>query len=174
MESKKSIFKIALGIILGVLALAGMCSISGCGGGGGGNAVAEVPANYVPIDSNGEGLPLNVRKYIEDKHPESARKRAALFQDAKVTYMIATENDPAKTAQYKQEESKVLACLEYSLGVFEMEHEYKDVDAVVLNTRDLSRAYIAYQKRIGEYGEMISFSGDDGSACAVDPAALPN
>ncbi|OHA83265.1 MAG: hypothetical protein A2937_03895 [Candidatus Yonathbacteria bacterium RIFCSPLOWO2_01_FULL_47_33b] len=189
MEPKKSIFKYALGIILGVLALAGVCSISGCGGGGGSSSgevssttpvptpkPAPVIPDITPTDTNGVGLPLHVRQYIEATHPNSAKERAALFQYAKVVEAALVDaQDKVKSVQHGREADLAITCLVYTFGSVEaMDKPQVELKSVILNTDERIKAYFAYNDKLG--GEVFHGTPYDqrASTCAVNPSTLPN
>lgn len=190
MEPKKSIFKIALGIILGVLALAGACTVTGCGSGGsgGGETVATTTPsptptpqptpipNITPTDTNGDGLPLKTRQYIEATYPDSARKRAALFQYAKLAEAAITDSrDEAKSVQHGQEYMSTDDCLEYTFGSVDAGRTARlSLDTVILNTDERNEAFLRYNGYQGTHVFHAAPYDQRAAGCTINPATLPN
>jgi len=193
---KKS--KIAIGVILGVLVLAGVGVIAGCGGGGG-SQEPTAPAAVTPtlpavsdglppdpgasgkltlagIDSDADGVRDDIQRYIALNHPDSAKERAALTQDAKVMQSALLDaNDKAKSVQHGEEASKSSECLWYTFGSVDIAYQAEiSLRAVALNTDERNRAYFLYDSQLG--GEVFKGTPYDqlASTCAVDPATLPN
>ena len=192
---KKS--KIAIGVILGVLILVGVGAIAGCGGGGGsqgsGTPVVVTPTPPVPdglppdpgasgkltlagVDVDVDGVRDDIQRYIAVNHPDSAKERAALTQDAKVMQAALLDaNDKAKSVQHGEEASKSSECLWYTFGSVDVAYQAEiSLRAVALNTDERNRAYFLYDSQLG--GEVFKGTPYDqlASTCAVDPATLPN
>lgn len=177
--SKKK--KLTLASVAGVLVLAGL--LAACNGGGsssvgtpnsGGNT--PPPAAYVPYDPNGEGLPLHVRQYVEETYPDSARKRAALFQYAKVMEKaLADANDKELSIQHARESDKALACLQYTQGSVEAARAVRlELKSVILNTDERNETYFTYNDQLGgQVFEGIPYD-ERASACDTNPSSLPN
>lgn len=188
--SKKK--KITLATVAGILVLGGL--LAACNGGGssspagtgGGTTPPPVteeptdntppPTAYVPYDPNGEGLPLNVRQYIEETYPDSARKRAALFQYAKVMEKALTDaHSKDLSIQHAREDDLAGACLWYTFGTV---GAYGDAEEklrpIILNTDERNMAYFTYNDQLG--GQVFKGIPHDerASACDINPASLPN
>ena len=194
MEPKKSIFKIALGIILGVLVLAGVCSISGCNdsGGGGSATSSTTPApdtsglppdpgvngklTLVGVDADADGVRDDIQRYIAINHPNSAKARAALTQYAKVVQAALLDaNDKVKSVQHGEEVSKAAECLGYILGSADAAYQARmPLREVALNTDERNRAYFVYNDKLG--GEVFPGTPDSQRAttCTFDASILPN
>ncbi len=194
MEPKKSIFKISLGIILGVFALAGVCTLAGCndGGSGGGATSSTTPApdmsglppdpgpngklTLVGVDADADGVRDDIQRYIALTYPNSAKARAALTQDAKVMQAsLLDANDKAKSVQHGEETSKAGECLWYILGSVDAAYKAGSLlREVVLNTDERNRAYFTYDDQLG--GEVFSGTPYDqrASTCTFDASTLPN
>ena len=198
MEPKKSIFKIALGIILGVLVLAGVCSISGCGSGSSGSGSGAVSSTtpspapdtsglppdpgvngkltLVGVDADADGVRDDIQRYIALTYPNSAKTRAALTQYAKVIQAALLDaNDKVKSVQHGEEVSKSSECLWYTLGSVDAAHKAGSLlREVALNTDERNRAYFAYDDKLG--GEVFEGTPYDqrASTCTFDVSVLPN
>lgn len=176
--SKKK--KIALATVAGILVLGGLLAACNSGGGsspvgsGGGNTP---PAAYVPYDPNGEGVRPDVRQYIEETYPDSARKRAALFQMAKLAELAITDADNKDLSiQHARDMDRAGACLWYTFGTVSAYSEAENalVEGVVLNTDARNKAYFTFNDQLG--GQYFQGTPHDERAgsCDIDPATLPN
>lgn len=194
MEPKKSIFKISLGIILGVLALAGVCTLAGCneGGSGGSATSSTTPApdtsglppdpgvngklTLAGVDADADGVRDDIQRYIAMTYPNSAKTRAALTQDAKVIQAsLLDANDKVKSVRHGEEVSKSSECLGYVLGSSEAAYKAGSLlREVALNTDERNRAYFTYDDQLG--GEVFSGTPDSqrASTCTFDVSTLPN
>lgn len=177
--SKKK--KITLVAVAGILLLGGL--LVACNGGGSssastpnGGGTTPPPAAYAPYDPNGEGLPLHVRQYIEETYPDSARKRAALFQYAKVMEKALADADNKELSiQHAQESDRALACLQYTQGSVDAARTVRlDLKPIILNTDERNEAYLTYNDQLG--GQVFKGIPYDerASACSIDPSSLPD
>lgn len=193
MEKKSKIVM----VILGVLVLAGIGVIAGCGGGGG-SQEPSTPAVVTPtppvsdglppdpgengkltlagVDADADGLRDDIQRYIAISHPDSAKERAALTQYAKVVQSALLDaNDKAKSVQHGSEVGQAISCEEYTAGSVEAAIAMEgDLQSVILNTDERNRAYFLYDSQLG--GEVFKGTPYDqrASTCTIDPATLPN
>lgn len=195
MEPKKSVFKYALGIILGVLVLAGVCSISGCGSGSSGSGAVSSTTTPSPtpdtsglppdpgvngkltlagVDADADGVRDDIQRYIALTYPNSAKARAALTQATKLMQSeLLDASDKSKSMQHAVEDDRSGECLA-SLRPDDFVNIERALEAKFLNTEERIRAYLKYNDQLG--GEV--FSGKPLSewktSCAFNPDTLPN
>jgi hypothetical protein len=193
MESKKSIFKYALGIILGIMALAGVCTIAGCGGGGGGGGNSGTVSPTAPderglppnpgragkatlagIDSDGDGVRDDIQRYIAKTYPDSAKTRELLTRHAKLNQAELLDSaDKALSIQHAREEDIVQQCLWYVINSDKAIAIRKDLAAEYLNTKERSDAYLLYDSQLGgEVFGLMSLDKEKQTCSYLD--ALPN
>ncbi|OHA80101.1 MAG: hypothetical protein A2675_01185 [Candidatus Yonathbacteria bacterium RIFCSPHIGHO2_01_FULL_51_10] len=171
--------KLGLALGAGILVLGGACALTSCGGGSSSGS-STPPVVIVPSDPNGENVYQPARQYIEATYQDSAKKRAALFQYAKVVEKaLADSGDKQLSIQHAEEAGRASECLTYTLGddvsaahaSYEMK---KDLRSIILNTDERNKAYFAYNDQLG--GEV--FKGTPNSqiatTCDISPATLPN
>lgn len=125
------------------------------------------------IDSDHDGVRDDVQRYIALTYPDSAKTRAALTQDAKVVQSeLLDANSKQLSMQHSDEDDKASACLNYLVGLDNSITMQKNLESVILNTDDRSRAYFKYDDQLG--GEVFSLLPDEPSYCNFDINAVAN
>lgn len=172
-----------LTIGVGILALVGVCLITGCSNDSSDGGTPSVTAPSAPSDPNGVGVRPDVRRYIETTHPNSAKTRAALFQSAKATEAaVADASDKQLSIQHAEESNRASTCLWYTFdsvdATVDSVDTYRkirnDMQEVVLNTDARNRAYLAYNEQLGGQFFMGIPYNQRVSACDINPSTLPN
>lgn len=160
-------------IAVGILVLGGACLTTAC------KKKNEAPA-AVPVatpDPNGEGVRPDVRAYIEATYPDSAKTRAALFQDAKVMEKaLADAGDKQLSIQHANELSRANNCLWYVRESSDDAVEIGDkLLSAILNTDERITAYLKYDEHLkgGFFEDPIPYD-ERSTTCDIDPATLPN
>jgi hypothetical protein len=144
--------------------------LSGCGGSSGDNDLSPT----VMSDPNGEGVRKVVRKSIEMTHADSAKKRAALFQHAKVVEKALVDADDKQLSiQHANESNRANTCLWYTFGSVTAYGNAQDrLKSVILNTDERNKAYLMYDSQLsGEVFKGIPYEERAG-ACDIDPTTL--
>lgn len=177
MKTTQQKIKLGFGVLIGVLLLAGTCSLTACGGSDPVTPLVEDgKATLAGIDANANGVRDDVEQYIAQAHPNSARERAALTQYAKVAQSVLLDaNDKELSIQHAEEEGRAQECGYYTFSSFdEAVQSRKALDAVILNTDARNKAYFAYNDQLGGQNFMSTPDSQRASTCAVNPATLPN
>jgi hypothetical protein len=152
------------------------------------NAVGLLPpdpgaagmATLEGIDSDGDGVRDDVERYIWLTYPQSARQRAALFQEA-----IAFQNlvVGGATAQNNlQQVDQADDCLSYTFmtgdgdvgGGLRAKDADEALTAVVMNTPSRVKAYAQANAQFSGTVTLITHYAQKGLHCQIPPASLPN
>ncbi len=161
--------------LVGILVLGGGCLLTACSRSDSPGAAPTGPSAAAP-DPNGEGVRPDVRAYIEATYPNSAKTRAALFQDAKVVEKaLADANDKQLSIQHADESNRANTCLRYVRESTDDAYTIANsLLSVILNTDARNKAYFIYNDQLG--GEVFGSIPFDqrASACDVNPLTLPN
>ncbi len=103
----------------------------------------------------------DIQRYIALTYPDSAKKRAALTQHAKVMQQALLDaDDKEKSVQHGIEASSAGECLLYIFGSVQSSRDARiDLDTVILNTDERNYAYLAYNEQLG--GEVFRLAPYD-------------
>ena len=175
MTMKSNWKKLGLALGAGIIVLGGACALTSCGGGSSSGS-STPPVVIVPSDPNGENVYQPARQYIEATYQDSAKKRAALFQYAKVVEKaLADSGNKQLSIQHAEEANRTNTCLWYTFGsVSAYGDAQDDLMPIILNTDERNKAYFAYNDQLGdEVFKGIPYD-QRASACDIDPSALPN
>jgi hypothetical protein len=168
-------FPWALTTLVSILVVGGAFLITGCSRNDSPTATPGAPSAAAP-DPNGEGVRPDVRTYIETTYPNSAKTRAALFQDAKVIEKaLADAANKQLSIQHADESNRASTCLWYTFGTVEASVKARrEMQSVILNTDARNKAYFIYNEQLG--GEVFGDIPYDQhvSACDINPSTLPN
>lgn len=177
MKTTQQKIKLGFGVLVGILLLAGTCSLTACKGGDQNSVpTPDGKATLAGIDANANGVRDDVEQYIAQSHPSSAKERAALTQYAKSELSALLDaNDKALSIQHAEETDKAMECTFYTFPSFDSAvQSMKALDQVMLNTDARNRAYFVYNDKLGGQNFMSTPDSQRASTCAVNPATLPN
>ncbi len=165
-------FPWALTTLVSALVIGGVFLVTGCNR----NDSPGTAPVMGPSDPNGEGVRPDVRQYIEATYPNSAKTRAALFQDAKaVEKALADANDKNLSIQHAEESNRANTCLRYVRE--STDDAYTTANSllsVILNTDARNKAYFIYNDQLGGQVFMGIPHDQRASACDINPSTLPN
>ncbi len=146
-------------------------------------------ATLLGIDSDNDGVRDDIQRYIALTYPDSAKKRAALRQDAKAMNDALEDADDKRASinnAYKMNRAQECGDfiwenfggpadpLEKEIRFMEVVNERKKLLARFLNTQERSSIYLDFDAQLG--GEVFSTTPLELEyrSCEFDPDALPN
>ena len=133
-------------------------------------------ATLAGIDSDGDGVRDDVQRWIALTYPNSARTRAALYQQAKAVQqaVLLSSNRPQAVAAINGEIAADFCLAGLLSDGSAASHITDQVDSVALNTPARMSGYlIASSYMSGTAGVLPSIASRT-SLCAFDPGAMPN
>lgn len=180
---------IIIALMAGGLAIG--CSLSSCGGDGGGSNPPVQGGNPSgendPSSSGGSGtentvfgsadadnneVPDEIDAWIKSVAPTSAKLRAALTKNAVVyTHALLDASDPGLSRDHATEMDQIAGCLVFLVGVGKMIDLTEELEAEFLSSSERSRAYLEYDSHLGG---IYPSPPTDGSTCGNDILFLPN
>lgn len=160
--------KLGLAIGAGVVIVGAICLLTGCGGGGSSGANPTPTPTPTPRTITEEA-----NQFIAQRHPDSAKKRAALTQYADVIIAaLADANDKTKSLKHGDEAMRATECLTYILGSADAMIADKNALRAAIVTNDRIDRYNTYNDQLG--GAVFPLKSDFASSCTFDPSSFPN
>lgn len=144
---------------------------AGCSGGGDDSA-----KNVDPNAINANGIRNDVQQYIDSAYPDSAKKKRALTEYAKILQYAYTNVTTVSEAQNTETEIiRAINCIRFVGEIPGNDAPAQKINRLTSNTPERLEKQLQYERLLDGKVFTISSPGDTPqSVCGFDPDSLPN